>query len=139
MATMKQKRAAKIKLENPGLSMRQVLKQANFSKAVQDHPKDVTDSKGWNELMEEFLPDKHLTYKHREFLDSPRIISTYQRGEITNVVEETSPQAVKALDIAYKIKNKYKDININQALIVNLSESVAKKYGINGRAGQNSQ
>jgi len=130
MATMKQKRAAKIKLENPQMPMGKVMVAAGYSEKTAIVPSDLTESKGWLELMEEYLPDKHLGVKHREFLDSPRITRKYFKGELEFETEETSPEAVKALDMAYKLKGRYKDVNIGQALIVNLSESAAKKYAI---------
>lgn len=139
MATVKAKRAAKIKQEHPEKPMGKVMIEAGYSPKTALNPRDLTDSKGWNELMEDYLPDKLLAGKHKEFLESPRIITTYQRGEVVNEVEETSPQAVKALDMAYKLKGRYKDININQALIVNLSPSVAKKYAIDDQSGPNNK
>lgn len=130
MATQKAKKAAKIALENPNMPMRQVMKKAGYSQATADHPKDLTESKGWQELMEEYLPDKHLAEMHKQFLDSPRIITRYVKGEIVDEYEETSPQAVKALDMAYKLKKRYSDTNINGVMIVNLSPAAASKYGI---------
>lgn len=135
MATIKAKRAAKIKLENPRKPMGEVMLEAGYKESTTKHPKHLTDSKGWSELMEEYLPDKHLGEKHREFLDSPRVVRKYTKGEIEYETEETSPEAVKALDMAYKIKGRYKEINIGQALIVNLSPSVAKKYAIDQQSG----
>lgn len=139
MATIKQKRAAKIKLENPKKPMGQVMIEAGYSPKTAVTPNQVTESKGWLDLMEEYLPDKHLGEKHREFLDTPRITRKYQKGEIEYETEETSPEAVKALDMAYKLKGRYKDINIGQALIVNLSESAAKKYAIDRSPGTDSK
>lgn len=139
MATVKAKRAAKIKLENPRKPMGEVMIEAGFTEATSKHPKQLTESKGWQQLMEDFLPDKHLADKHREFLDSPKITRKYVKGEIEYEVEETSPEAVKALDMAYKLKGRYKEINIGQALIVNLSPSVAKKYAIDDQPGSDNQ
>lgn len=136
---MKQKRAAKIKLENPKKSMREVMVEAGYSKKTANNPQELTDTKGWQELLEEYLPDNHLGVKHREFLDSPRLTRKYVKGEIEYETEETSPEAVKALDMAYKLKGRYKDINIGQALIVNLSPSVAKKYAIDQQSGPNNK
>ena len=130
MATIKAKRAAKIKLENPSKPMGQVMLEAGYAKSVSTKPKHLTDSKGWNEIMEDYLPDKHLLSKHKEFLDTPRLVRKWVKGEIEYENEETSPEAVKALDMAYKLKKRYSDMNIGQALIVNLSETVAKKYAI---------
>ena len=137
MATIKQKRAAKIKLEDPTKSMGQVMLEAGYAPNSTIAPaQNLTESKGWNELMEHYLPDDHLGEKHREFLDSPRIVRTYKKGELLSESEETSPEAVKALDMAYKLKHRYGELNLNQAFILNISESAVKKYDTDQSAGK---
>lgn len=132
MATIKAQRAAKIKLEHPEKSMAQVMKEAGYADSTSDDPKLLTNSKGWKELMEEYLPDAYLAEKHKEFLGSKRVIRKY--GAVLS--EETDPSAVRALDMAYKLKNRYSDVNIGQALVVNISSAAAKKYGIDPSAGK---
>lgn len=136
MATQKAKRAAKIKLENPSKPMGQVMLEAGYAPSVAVKPKHLTESKGWQELMEDYLPDKHLVNKHREFLDSPRLIRKWAKGELEYETEETSPESVKALEMAYKLKNRYKDLNVGQVLVLNLSESAVKKYAANRGTGK---
>ncbi len=137
MATQKAKRAAKIKLEHPEMPMGKVMLAAGYSKETSEKPQNLTESKGWQELMAEYLPDKLLAEKHKEILNSPRIVTRYVKGEIVDEYEETSPQAVKALDMAYKLKKRYSDTNINGVMIVNLSPAAASKYGINPSTDQN--
>lgn len=103
-----------------------------YSPSVAKNPKKVTNTKGWNELMEKYLPDNHLGKKHREFLDGPRIVRTFKKGELEIEVEETDPSAVKALDIAYKIKGKYAEKDSGtKVLIINISGQSAQRYGAN--------
>ncbi len=109
MPTVKQKRAAKIKLEHPEMPMGRVMVEAGYSKTSSISPKKLTERDGWAELMEKYLPDEHLGEKHREFLDSSRVVRIFVKGELTSEVSETDPSAVKALDIAYKIKGRYKE------------------------------
>lgn len=135
MATIKAKRAAKIKLENPKKPMGQVMLEAGFTKSSSEHPSHLTESKGWNELMQEYLPDNLLGERHREFLMGERIVRKYVKGDLEIETEETDPSAVKALDMAYKLKGRYgADVNV-QALIVQVPSAVAKKYGINPSTG----
>ncbi len=102
-----------------------------YSPTVAQKPQKLTRSKGWEELLEKYLPDSHLGKKHREFLDTPRIVRTYKKGDLETEIEETDPSAVKALDLAYKIKNKYKDgVQIDKAVIVQISKEAAEKYAV---------
>ena len=112
-----------------------VMVAAGYSEKSAITPIQLTESKGWQELMEEYLPDKHLAEKHLEFLNTPRITRKYLKGDLEFETEETSPEAVKALDMAYKLKHRYGEMNLNQAFILNISESAAKKYDPNGSAG----
>lgn len=111
--------------------MGEVMREAGYSNTVSLKPKKLTSSKGWNELMEEYLPDSMLGERHKEFLMSEKIVRKWVKGEIEYETEETDPSAVKALDMAYKLKSRYSDVNIGQALIVNMSEAIAKKHGFN--------
>lgn len=77
MATTKQKIAAQKTLENIGKGdikpMGEVLRESGYSDNVADNPKIVTESKGWNELMNEYLSDEDLAKAHKELLSATKI------------------------------------------------------------------
>lgn len=107
MPTIKQKRAVKEVLENHGNLGKAMLK-AGYDKTTAKNPKNLTDSKGWQELMEEYLPDTLLAKKHKELLTVPIKHRTYIKGDLTEETEELDSNAVKAgLDMGYKLKGKY--------------------------------
>lgn len=108
MATEKQKRAASIAIANPDKPMGQVLREAGYSLSTATKPKAVTDRIGWNELLEEHLPDALLATKHKELLTVPRKIRKSVRGDLVEEIEEVDSQALgKGLDMAYKLKGHY--------------------------------
>ena len=80
--------------------------------------------------MQKYLPDKHLQEKHREFLDAPRLIRSYKKGDMVQETIETDPSAVRALDMAYKLKGRYSSEEVNKTLIINISGESATRYGI---------
>lgn len=95
MATEKQKLAASIALKKPGAPLGEIMREAGYSEATSNLPQALTESNGWKELMEEYLPDKLLASKHKALLNKMD-----KEGEIdTNAVG-------KALDMAYKLKGK---------------------------------
>lgn len=106
MATDKQEKVAEI-LANSGKSTSKAMLEAGYSKAMAKNPQVLKKSKGWAKLMEKYLPDKHLADKHKEFLNAPRIVRTYRKGDLEIETVETDSNAVKALDMAYKLKGKY--------------------------------
>jgi len=70
--TERHKKAFKNLGENGG-NKGMALKDAGYSPTVVNTPQKVTDSKGWNELLEQHLPDKLLAKKHKDLLDSTRL------------------------------------------------------------------
>ena len=131
MATFKQKRAFKEVLN--GSTITKAMKVAGYADTTASTTGKLTNTIGWNELMNEYLPDKLLAKKHLEGLEATK------GGE-----SEEPDYAVrhKYLDSAYKVKGNYapekKDIttggdklstNKEQAdmLITSYLESIIKK------------
>lgn len=77
VATIKQKRAFSIFSENlragTPATFGEILIGAGYSIESSKRPTDVTKSKGWQELMEEALPDDLLAQTHNDLLKTTRI------------------------------------------------------------------
>lgn len=77
MATPKQIKAAKKMSENVGKDkpepMGKVLREAGYAQSTSENPDHVTKSKGFTELMEEYLPDDDVLDAHQQLLKSTRI------------------------------------------------------------------
>lgn len=72
MATIRQKAAAKEVVGNGGNITKAMIK-VGYSPNTANTPQKLTESVGWNELMEEFLSDKELQEKHRGLLAATKI------------------------------------------------------------------
>ncbi len=72
MATVKQKKAA-VNLVGNGGNVTKAMIAAGYSENTANTPQKLTESKGWNELMGDYLSDEELAAKHRELLDSTRV------------------------------------------------------------------
>ncbi len=109
MPTLKQKLTVSKIMENNG-NVSKAMKEAGYAISTSTNPQQVTNSKGWKELMEEHLPDSLLAEKHRQLLDKKEVIvkNNNKTGEIevipTGEIDSTS--VGKALDMAYKLKGK---------------------------------
>jgi len=105
--TGKQKRAFKELVEN-GRTKGDAMVKAGYSKNTAKAPTKMTNSKGWKELTEEYLPDKLLAKKHKELLEVPIKKRQWIKGELQYETEELDTNAVKSgLDMAYKLKGHY--------------------------------
>lgn len=104
MPTERQKRVAQILMENSGKSVSQAMKEAGYKGTR--NPQQLTRSKGWQELMEQYLPDHLLAQTHHEGLKATRPFSSHTEPD-----KEVPDYAVreKYLDLAYKVKRKVTD------------------------------
>lgn len=140
MATIKQKRVVKRILENRGMGVSTAMLEEGYSPNTAKNPKNLTSSNGWNELMEEFLPDKLLAQKHQEMLNVPRKIRRYKKGELETETVELNHEAVgKGLDMAYKLKGRYKNeaeaadsmkdlVSLNKTIVGIISQAKRKPH-----------
>ncbi|TSA58173.1 hypothetical protein D4R42_00230 [bacterium] len=119
MPTEKQKKSYKVKpkeihkkafdksLENGG-NISKAMKEVGYSKATSKNPKRLTETKGWKQLMDEYLPDTLLAEKHEELLKIRKKTKRIRKGETIKETEELDTNAIKAgLDMAYKLKGHY--------------------------------
>ena len=116
--TIKQELAAKKKvaltIESGGKepTMAEVMREVGYAEATVHSPSKLTESKGWNEALEKYLPDDKLLRKHDEALEANRVISAKIVG--ANANESTDdfievpdhPTRLKAVELGYKLKRK---------------------------------
>ncbi len=95
MATIKQREAIEKTIENRG-NISKSMRDAGYKPATAKNPKNLTNSKSWPELIEEYLPDRKIAVTHSKFLDK-----LDSKGQ-------PHTDVIKALDLAYKVKGKYK-------------------------------
>jgi len=95
----------KVVVEKTHDTYKKAMKEAGYSDATANLPKNVTGTKGWAMLMDEYLSNESLASKHKELL------------ELTDANGRIDVQAVgKALDMAYKLRGSYaaeKNLNVN--------------------------
>lgn len=107
MATLRQKKAVAILAEG-GRSVSRAMREAGYSPKSATKPKKLTESKGFKELLDKYLPDKLLAEKHKELLTIPLKKKRSVNGEVIFEEESLDVQAVsKGLDMAYKLKGAY--------------------------------
>jgi hypothetical protein len=109
MPTLLQKKASKL-VENGG-SLGEVMKQAGYSPNTAKTPTKLTNSKGWIELMDKYLPDDEMLAVHQRALHATKI-----HGSLTEPDREVEdiPTQLKAIELGYKVKRKLSEVNVNQ-------------------------
>ena len=110
MATNKQKKAVDIMLENGG-NVSKAMREAGYSENTAKTPQKLTQSDGYKELMEAYLPDDMLL----------RALSDDIEKKIGNRKQE--------LELAFKLKGKMTDKVEHSNPDGNLKTIVINKYG----------
>jgi transposase len=106
--TIKQKMAFKEVVM--GSSISKAMEKVGYSKSTAKRTNKITQTKGWKELVEEFLPDSDLARLHKEGLNAGRTIykNNMTSGEIEEVgFEPDYAVRHKYLDSAYKLKDRF--------------------------------
>lgn len=136
MATMKQKKAFKEVLNGSTISGAMI--KAGYSETTASTTGKLTNTKGWEELMDKHFPDKLLAKKHHEGLNAttkkPQLIDRDDKGRpiYEYIPEEDYATRFRYLDSAYKLKKKYPEESLggNKTLIIMVSGETAERYGI---------
>ena len=116
MPTIRQKKAVKALGENGGI-ISKAMKTAGYAPSIIHATEKLTNSMGFKELMKEELPEGYLLKKHRKLLDK---VDKYGELDVQAVT--------KALDMAYKLNNRYE----SPAESPNTKTVVAVQVIING-------
>lgn len=128
----RREKLAQILATNPKKTMRQAMLEVGYSNSSSlTGGSGIVKSKGFQLAMEKYLPDELLLKKHLEFLNSKRLVKEFRKGDLTNEISETDPSAVRALDLAYKIKGRYIVAGPTQNnLIIQVSDKSASRFGV---------
>lgn len=103
MATEKQKAAFEASLENNG-NVSQAMREAGYSDNYAKNPQDLKKSKGWQELLDEYIPEDLLQQKLKEGLDATRTLRSSDGGDLAEIDFVTRH---KYLDTAFKLRGSY--------------------------------
>lgn len=135
---------AKILLANTGKSLKQAMIEAGYGKGYAKNSQDLKKTKGWDDLLEQYLPDTKILKNHDELLTSVRIdnyvfsnaltdkqiaevIANIPGGRVVKITRsQTAARAYftvpdnhskkDGVDMAYKLKGSYKAEKVEHTL-----------------------
>ena len=111
MTTIRQKLVAKEITENNRISISKAMKKVGYAPSTATKPSNLTKSKGWNELMEKYLPDNELLETHKRALKATKIHGSPTEPDYE---VEDIPTQLKAVELGYKIKKKLNPDTLQQ-------------------------
>lgn len=96
--TLRQRKAIANILENRGKSISGAMLKAGYDPTTAKNPKNLTESKGFKELLATELKDTILIQKHREALDANK------QDQFTGEWNPDHQIRLKAVELGYKLK-----------------------------------
>lgn len=122
--TLKQKKAFKEIVENHR-SVSGAMRDVGYKVTTATVPGNLTKSKGWKELLEQYLPDDKLLQKHDEALEAVKW------NDFTGEREPDQSIRLRATELGYKIKGKLSDVQVNQQFnFGKVLEDERKEFGV---------
>ncbi len=96
------------KFRNLGKAVR---KTGMYSEQVAQRVHNITNTKSWQALMQEYMPEEHIAKRHAEILDKRdyrKVI--HEDGTVEEVDDGPNTAAVtKGLELAYKLRGSFKE------------------------------
>lgn len=134
MATTKQQAAIQKIVENRGKSVSSAMREVGYSPATAKNPKNLTKSKTWQQLMDEYLPDDLLAKKHQELINAKKKVTIKnKKGDVLIETEEENTDAIaRGLDMGYKLKGKYKPTQVEVRSFVGWTPQELEEYASSG-------
>lgn len=99
MPTLKQKRL--LKAVGKGRSFQQAAIEAGYAPTTARQQQNITDTKGWQELLHAYLPDDKLLQAHDEALQAVKIVTSPTEPDSTLPDHAVRLTAVK---LGYQVK-----------------------------------
>lgn len=101
-------------VENGGIGVGKAMIDEGYSPKTAKTPQKVTDSKSWEMLMDEYIPESLIAQTHKEAFEANRTISVVSgkqaSGGTTDFVDVPDWQTrMKATELGYKIRGKLTD------------------------------
>lgn len=120
-------------MENNGFNVGKAMREEGYSPNSAKNPKQVTESKSWEMLLDEYIPESLVLKTHKEAFDANKVISARTMG---NADEKTDdfidvpdwPTRTKAVELGYKVRRKLDADDKNQPVNINVNLS---DYGSN--------
>ena len=115
------------KLENVGKPLGQIMRENGYADNTADNPDHVTESKSWEMLLDEYIPESLVLRTHKEAFEANRTIS----ARSMKTADETTDDFVdvpdwqtrtKAVELGYKVRGKL--INKFEGIVKNIDDKL---------------
>ena len=102
------------KLENVGKPLGKIMRENGYSDNTADNPKRVTESKSWEILLDEYIPESLVLETHKEAFKANKVISARTMGNANENTDDFIDvpdwqTRTKAVELGYRVRGKFQD------------------------------
>jgi len=102
------------KLENVGKPLGKIMRENGYSNNTADNPKRVTESKSWEILLDEYIPESLVLETHKEAFKANKVISARTMGNANENTDDFIDvpdwqTRTKAVELGYRVRGKFQD------------------------------
>lgn len=136
MATVKQKLAFKKVVD--GSTLTKAMKDVGYAESTSLRTNKLTRTQGWQELVEHYIPDKLITKRHNEQLNSSKLTKLYfDIDDEDDVIEDVCKKlGVELLFIKVNKDNTGKTVNVKSPDFFFRDLAIDKAYKVKGKYGE---
>ena len=125
--TIKQKKVAK-KVLQEGKSVSRAMRESGYATTTAKNPQKLTESKGWQEMMDQYVAEDELAKIHRQQLNATKVLIYNKKRYLL----PDNDARIRALDLGYKIRGKYKPTQIEMRSFDGWMPEELEKYAKKG-------
>lgn len=125
--TTRQREVAR-KVLQEGKSVSRAMRESGYSPATAKTPKKLTESKGWQELIDQYISEDKLAKVHGQQLQATRV-QVYNKKRY---VMPDNEARIRALDLGYKLRGKYKPTKIEVRNFSDWTNEELESYATTG-------
>jgi len=101
-------------VENNGFNVGKAMIEEGYSPNSAKNPKQVTESKSWEMLMDKYIPESLILKTHKEAFEANKVISARTMGNANENTDDFIDvpdwqTRTKAVEIGYKVRGRFTD------------------------------
>ena len=105
--TLRMRKTAKILMENNGKSVSSAMREAGYPPTTAKNPQQVTKTKSWQALMDQYLPQDLIARKHQELLEAEEIVFIPRGNKILEKKRPDFAARKAGVDMAHKLRGNF--------------------------------
>lgn len=107
MPSLRAKKAVKILVENRGASVSDAMRKAGYSEKTAKNPANLTKSKSWPELLQQYIPQEKVAAAHAALFEAEDVVFIPKGGKILERRRPDHTARKAAVEMGHKLHGNF--------------------------------